>query len=81
MEFYQSIFIMLSPWLIFLALALIAKFLIKSARKRNTAAVAFGAISQMVLPDPQVEKTIEIVTEAKRVVKTLEESEEKENIA
>lgn len=67
MEIYRSLFIVLAPWLIFLVLALTAKFLIKSARKRGATAVAFGSVSQMVLPDPNVEKTIEIVMKAKRM--------------
>lgn len=75
MDIYRSVFIMLSPWLIFLLLAVVAVFLIKSAKKRNSTAVAFGAVSQMLLPDPQVEKTIEIVVENKRVIKESEENQ------
>lgn len=77
MDIYRSAFIMLSPWLIFILLAFVAKFLMKSARKRGSTAVAFGAISQAVLPDPQVEKTIEIVVQSKRAIKENEDSADK----
>lgn len=76
MDIYSSIFIMLSPWLIFILLALVAKFLIKSAKRRCRTAVAFAAFSQMLLPDPQIEKTIEMIVEIKRSVKVTEEDEE-----
>jgi hypothetical protein len=81
MEIYRSVFIMLSPWLTFILLALVAKFLLKSARKRSSAAIAFGAFSQMLLPDPQVEKTIEMVVETKQAIKQNEDNEDtsKEN--
>lgn len=36
------------------------------ARKRKGAAMAFGMLVQMFLPDPKVQQTIEIVTESKQ---------------
>ena len=38
----------------------------KWARKRKGAAMAFGMLVQMFLPDPKVQQTIEIVTESKQ---------------
>lgn len=73
MEYYRELLIVLSPWLIFITLALLAKFLIKSAKKRNGAAVAFGVMAQMFLPDPQVEKTIETVVVEKKMIKKQDE--------
>ncbi len=58
MDYYYSIFIIFTPWLSFILLALLAKKLLSSANKRKGVAVAFGVLVQMFLPDPQVEKTI-----------------------
>lgn len=38
----------------------------KWARKRKGAAMAFGMLVQMFLPDPNVQQTIEIVTVSKQ---------------
>jgi len=40
--------------------------LIKWAKSRSNTAVIFGAVAHMVLPDPNVEKTIAIVQEQKQ---------------
>ena len=40
------------------------------ARKQKGAAMAFGMLVQMFLPDPKVQQTIEIVTESKREQKS-----------
>ncbi|MEW6991346.1 hypothetical protein AADZ91_11720 [Colwelliaceae bacterium 6441] len=56
-----ELFIAILPWVIFIVLALLAKFLINTAKKRKGLAVALGMMAQMFLPDPQVEKTIEII--------------------
>ncbi|MBO7923169.1 hypothetical protein J5X92_13150 [Alteromonas sp. K632G] len=36
------------------------------ARKQKGAAIVFGMLIQMILPDPKVQHTIEMVTEAKQ---------------
>ncbi|VEL98353.1 hypothetical protein ALT761_03371 [Alteromonas sp. 76-1] len=36
------------------------------ARKQKGAAIVFGMLMQMILPDPKVQHTIEMVTEAKQ---------------
>ena len=40
------------------------------ARKKKGAAMAFGMLVQMLLPDPKVQQTIEIVTESKQEQKS-----------
>jgi len=59
--------------LVVLLLPLIGIKLIQWAKKRKTAAVIFGAAVQMVLPDPNVEKTIKIVQEQKKEHKKQQE--------
>ncbi len=77
MDYYYSIFIIFTPWLSFILLALLAKKLLSSANKRKGVAVAFGVLVQMFLPDPQVEKTIETIIVEKREINTREnESDE-----
>ena len=61
MNYYYELSVFLLPWLSFVFFALCAKKLIKYAHKRKGIAVAFGVFVQMLLPDPQIEKTIETV--------------------
>lgn len=65
----------LLPWGIFLAFIFIAINMVKWAKKRRSSAYVFGAIVQMLLPDPYVERTIKLVQEDKQVVKKQKESE------
>jgi len=65
---YYDFFIFFLPWFIFLFFALCARKLIKYAQKRKGVAVAFGVLVQMLLPDPQIEKTIETVIIAEKRV-------------
>jgi hypothetical protein len=66
------LFIMLTPWLVFVVLAIIACWLVKLARKRKGIALAFGVFVQMFTPDPMVEQTIKMVQVDKRVVRQKE---------
>ncbi|MDT0602583.1 hypothetical protein [Thalassotalea castellviae] len=77
MEYYREFFIVLSPCLILGFLAIVAKMLISAAKSRKGIAVAFGVMAQMLLPDPQVEKTIDTIIVAKRKVD--EQEEQKDN--
>jgi hypothetical protein len=77
MEYYREMLIVLSPCLILIVLAVFAKVLINSAKRRKGIAVAFGVMAQMLLPDPQVEKTIETIIVAKRNID--ERDAEKDN--
>jgi len=67
--------VILLPWGIFLAFIFIAINLVKWAKKRRSSAYVFGAMVQMLLPDPYVERTIKLVQEDKKVVKKQKESE------
>ncbi|WDD97226.1 hypothetical protein [Thalassomonas actiniarum] len=60
-------------YLIFLVFTLIAIKLIQWARKQSRAAYAFGAVTQMFLPDPYVQRTIAVVQENKAPVKKQKE--------
>jgi len=63
---YIELWLVLLPWFAFILIALIAKKLMEWAKTRRGAAVVFGVLVQMLLPDPQVEKTIETVMVKKR---------------
>lgn len=67
--------VILLPWGIFLAFIFIAINLVKWAKKPRSSAYVFGAMVQMLLPDPYVERTIKLVQEDKKVVKKQKESE------
>lgn len=68
MTYCELGFLML-PWVAFLGLIILFSKLIKWAKTRKNSAVALGVLVQMFLPDPNVQKTIEIVAEAKQEVK------------
>lgn len=65
----NMLFILLTPWLVFVVLAIIACWLVKLAKKRKGIALAFGVFVQMFTPDPMVEQTIKMVQVDKRIVK------------
>jgi len=69
----NAFYIVLAPWLVFIMSALIAKLLIRFAKKRRGVAIAFGVLVQMFSPDPYVEKTIETFIVEKRQVKKQQE--------
>ena len=68
MIYYYEFYIFLLPWLSFIFFAWCAHKLIRYAHKRKGIAVAFGIFVQMLLPDPQIEKTIETVIIAEKRV-------------
>jgi len=78
MDYYYEFFIVLLPWFSFVFFALCAKKLLKYAEKRKGIAVAFGVLVQMLLPDPQIEKTIETVIITERRVEKEQEDESDE---
>ena len=55
----------LTTGLICICMVVFFALMIKWARKRKGAAMAFGILVQMFLPDPKVEQTIEMVAEKK----------------
>lgn len=57
------------PWLLVMVLILIAPKLVSWAKQRRSVAVTFGILAQMLLPDPNVQKTIETVVEIRQEAK------------
>lgn len=70
----KSIYVLksLMPWMIFIGFIGFAWKMVSWARKRKSGAYAFGALVQMVLPDPYVERTIKLVQEEKQYKKQRE---------
>ncbi len=56
----------LLPWLLLLVLFCVFGKLYGWARRRKTGAFVFGALTQMLLPDPYAERTLKIVQERKQ---------------
>ena len=54
------------PWLLLLAVIFVFRMLFGWAKNRKTGAVVFGALVQMVMPDPYAERTIKVVQEEKK---------------
>lgn len=68
------------PLLVCLGFAVILGFfylMYRWARKQKGAAMAFGMLVQMFLPDPKVQQTIEIVSESKQEQKSYSEQRQK----
>lgn len=68
-----EVFIVLLPWFILMLIFFIGFKLIKWAKQQNSAAYVFGAMVQMLVPDPYVERTIQLVQENKKSVKKQDE--------
>jgi len=73
MEFYFGLLWAFLPWFIAFIFGFIASKLMKSAKKRRGAAIAFGALVQMFTPDPYAERNIEMMVIEKRQEKKQEE--------
>ncbi len=80
MENYYQVLLALLPWCVFIAMAILAKTLLRLAKKRKNIAMAFGVLVQMLLPDPQVQKTIETIVVQKRKVDGSEQGESGDDI-
>ena len=61
------------PWLIFLVVGFIVvmagKLLLSWAKYRRAGAMIFGVLVQMFIPDPYVQRTIEIMVIENKIVK------------
>lgn len=55
----------LAVWLGFVALLVFFALMYRWAKKQKGAALAFGMLVQILLPDPKVQHTIECVAESK----------------
>ncbi|MGX5203020.1 hypothetical protein [Aliikangiella sp. IMCC44632] len=59
----------LQPWIAYLGLIFTFVRLYRWSKNKKTGAFIIGMLLQMVLPDPKVEQTIEIVQEQKECKK------------
>ena len=66
MERLENAFLAVSVYLVIIAVIAFFAMLYGWAKKQKGAAMAFGMLVQMFLPDPKVQQTIEIVVEAKQ---------------
>ena len=66
MERLSDAFLPLVVWLVFVCLIGFFILMYRLARKQKGAAMAFGMLIQMFLPDPKVQQTIECVSESKQ---------------
>ncbi|MDP2562653.1 hypothetical protein [Psychrobium sp. 1_MG-2023] len=66
----------LLPWGLFVILIYCWIKLTQWAKKRRTAAYAVGALVQMVLPDPYVERTLQTVKQQKESIKKQNENDD-----
>lgn len=73
--FQEVIFSLLAYGSVFLSVCFFV-MMCKWAKKKKGAAMAFGMLVQMFLPDPKVEQTIEMVVESKKEDKGEQESDE-----
>jgi len=64
------------PWLLFTMFIIFCFKMVGWARKRRSSAVVFGALVQMLLPDPYAERTLKQVQEEKQIVKKQKESDD-----
>mgnify|MGYP001108089144 CR=1 FL=1 len=66
MEATNAVWLPLIVWLVFVCLLAFFLLMYHWARKKKGAAMAFGMLVQMFLPDPKVQQTIEFVVESKQ---------------
>lgn len=65
----------LLPWVLFVIFIMMSILMVKWAKRRRSSAYVFGAVVQMLLPDPYVERTIKLVQEDKQTVKKQQEDD------
>ena len=66
MERLQDAFLPLMVWLGFIGMVVFFACMYRWARRQKGAALAFGMLIQMFLPDPKAQKTIEWVAKAEQ---------------
>ena len=72
----ESIFKLIQPfypWLFFLAVIFVFYKLFSWAKNKKTRALVFGILTQMFMPDPYVERTVQVVQEDKKESKQAED--------
>jgi len=73
----QTLFFLYLPWVIWLGVCGVFLILWRWAKQKKASAFLFGAVFQMFLPDPQIEKTINFVQEAKQEHKEEQDQDDK----
>lgn len=54
------------PWIVLLVTVFVFSKLVSWAKKKNAAAITFGALVQMFSPDPFAERTIQVIQQDKK---------------
>ena len=66
LEFIVENLKILWPWILFAGVIFVFSKLFDWAKNRKTGAVVFGALVQMIMPDPYAERTITVVQDEKK---------------
>jgi len=72
---FDQLATLLLPWGFLLLVILIGYQLVSWARKQRSGAYIFGALVQMLLPDPYIERTIQVIQENKKTNKKRQQNE------
>ena len=66
MEILEQVFMPLLPWALFGAFVYGLSKMTALARRASKVAIAVGVLTQMFIPDPKVEQTIQMVVKQKQ---------------
>lgn len=69
MIWFNQMFQLYLPWIVFFAMVFTFIRLFQWAMNKKTGAYLFGAMMQMMMPDPYAERTIEVVQQEKKTTK------------
>lgn len=67
--YFDELFDLYLPWIVFFGMIFTFVRLYLWARNKKTGALIIGLLIQMVIPDPRVEQTIEVVQEQRKTTK------------
>ena len=79
MQLLTDIFYLFIPWFALLILLVAFSKLFNWAKKKKASAIVFGALIQMFMPDPYVERTITVVRQDKKQQEKRDDVGEKED--
>ncbi len=63
---FDDLYQLFLPWIILFGLFMAFKQLYSWARNKKTGAFVFGMLIQMMMPDPYVDRTIQVIQEEKK---------------
>lgn len=75
----DKLFEIYQPWIAFLGIIFTFTRIYQWARNQKTGALIIGLLVQMILPDPKVEQTIEIIQQEKPENKQSQRSKDDKN--